>query len=75
MHKTLHLCFAMLPLNTFRSLSSITQIMEYAPDGDIRKIIQKAQQQKKSPPEDLVSAAHQNMCCTMHCNSIELSNL
>jgi len=29
-------------------------IMEYAPDGDIRKIIQKAQQAKKAPPEDLV---------------------
>eukprot|EP00983_Pelagomonas_calceolata_P028441 891007-Pelagomonas_calceolata.AAC.2 len=37
--------------------------MEYAPDGDIRKIIQKAQQAKKAPPEDLVGHGFNGICC------------
>ncbi len=31
-------------------------VMEYAPDGDVRKVIQKAQQARKLPPEDLVGS-------------------
>lgn len=40
-------------------------IMEYAPDGDIRKIIQKAQTTKKPTPEDQVRT-HAHACTRTH---------